>query len=131
MKNGTKPSEAGFTIMEVLVAIVLLAVVGLASARNSVMSMSTLKRSIRNSIAMQLAVEKLEELGSINPTSLDASDNATESAVVQDSISFSRTTTVVVNSDQSRSVTIVVQANDASLGGNYTASSRFPLWGNT
>ena len=131
MKNGmNNQRESGFTIMEVLVAIVLLAFIGLASARNSIMSMTTLKRSIRNSIATQLAIEKIEELGAVDPTTLDAGDNSTEASIIQDNIEYSRATTVVVNSDQSRSVTVVVTPNDTQLGGSYTTTSRFPLWGN-
>ena len=122
--------ESGFSIMEVMVAIVLLAFIGLASARNSIMSMSTLKRSIRNSIATQLAIEKIEELGSVDPTTLDSTDNSSETGITQDNISFSRTTTILVNADLSRSVTVVVAPNDENLGGSYTATSRFPLWGN-
>lgn len=129
--DGSIHGESGFSIVEALVAIVLLAIVGLASAKNSIMSMSTLKRSMRNSIATQLAVEKLEELGSIDPINLDATDNLVEAAVTQDNISFNRTTTIVVNADQSRSITVVVAANDENLGGSYTATSRFSLWGNT
>lgn len=123
-------SEAGFSIMEVMVAVVILALVGLASAKNSIMSMSTFKRSMRNSIAMQLAVEKLEELGSVNPTTLDNSDDSTEANVVEDNITFTRVTQVTQNADESRTVTVTVNANDADLGGTYEVTNTFPLWGN-
>ena len=123
--------EKGFSVIEVLVALVILSIVGLAAARNSIMSMVVLKRSIRTSVATQLAIEKLEELGSIDPVSLDSTDNSNETNLLVDKMQFTRTATITVNADGSRSVSVVVTISDAQLGGTHTASSRFPLWGNT
>ena len=116
-------------IMEVMVALVLLSIIGLAVAKNSIMAMVALKRGIRNSVAMQLATEKLEQLGSVDPTTL-ANTTTTESALTVEDITFSRVSTVSQNTDGSKTVTVTVTPENSELGQEKVATSRFPLWGN-
>lgn len=123
--------QSGFGILEVMVAIVVLAIVSLTTARASIVSYINLNSSMRNSMATQLAIEKLEQFAATDPSTLTSASGGTESAVKQDNVTFTRTTTVTVNADSSVSVTVAVVATDSARGGRYTASNTFPLWGNT
>jgi len=126
-----KKFQQGFSLIEVLVAMVILSVVGLAVANNTIKSYSFMKRSIRNSLATQLALDKLEMVSAVNPTTLDSSDNTVETSVISKNISFTRTTTITVNSDNSRTVTVEVNGNTESLGGRAIYTNRLSLWGNS
>lgn len=90
-----------------------------------------MKRNIRNSVAAQLALDKIEMLSSTDPSTLDSSDNQTESPLVSKNISFKRVTTITVNDDNSRTVTVEVTNLKNILGGHAIFTNRFSLWGNS
>lgn len=130
--NSDRPmKDSGFGLIEVLVSIVILSIVGLATARSSITAMSSLQRSQRNTLAYQLAMTKLESMISIDPTGLDSGDNSTESSIIAEGAEFTRTVAIVVNTDQSRQITVSVAPKDLSLGGVSTISHTVSLWGNT
>ncbi|WKZ56850.1 MAG: prepilin-type N-terminal cleavage/methylation domain-containing protein [Bdellovibrionota bacterium] len=128
-KQIRRSGQCGFSIIECMVALTVLAIGALGVARSISNTLSVSKRTMRHSIAMQLASERLEELAAVDPQSLDETDNSAEADMLVDNITFSRTTTVVVNDDQSRTVTVTVAGSVAELGGGVTLSATYPLWG--
>lgn len=127
----TTTKERGFTVIEVLVSIVILGVVGLAVAMNTIKSYTFLKRGIRNSYAAQLALDKIETLAAKDPSTLSSANNQTESGLSWRNVKFNRTTTITVNSDGSRTISVSVTGANKSLGGKANMVSTLPLWQST
>ena len=126
----TKPScEAGFSILEVLAAIVLLSIVGLNVTYGTIISLRMLKRSMRTSLATELAAQRMEELAALDPSTLNDSYDLVETGLISDNVSFSRTTEVTVNSDKSVTVDISVVGEHSTLGGRAALSNTFAYWG--
>jgi len=121
--------DRGFLLIEVLVAVLLLSIASLSILQSTVMSYKTVIRNQRNSLAQQIALEKMEELAGENPANLGDGFDATETGLVYDDISFTRVTEVTVNSDNSRTVVVSVAATETELGGEMTLSNNFALWG--
>lgn len=135
MKNQAAPitvedTERGFSIVEVLVSISILAVVGLSIASSTINSYVFLKRSFRSSLASQLALDKLELLATVNPDTLTTANNSTETNLKRDSVTFTRTTTITVNADNSRTVSVSVSSTSGS-GGKASFTTTLPQWGNS
>src|SRR4051812_39628763 len=101
MKAHAERQEQGFSLIEGLVAIVILSIVSLHVAHSTIYSYKAIRRNERNSIAAQLAALKMEQLEGITPKNLTAANGGTES-IVQDGINYTRTATIVVNADKSR-----------------------------
>jgi Tfp pilus assembly protein PilV len=125
-----RPGETGSSLLEVLVSISLLAISGLAISMNSIMALKTLKFVELNHIASTLAISKLEEFASIDAADISPAMNETEPAVVwPDSlITFHRTSTVVVNADQSRTVTVAVSNNETPMNTSVELENTFAVW---
>lgn len=122
-------NEKGFSLIEVLVGFSILSVVALNITYSSILSYKITKRNIRNSIASQLAHERMEDLAAVSPANLGDTYDETESDLEVENISFTRVTEVTVNADNSRSVTVTVTANAEELGGAAEVSNTFALWG--
>lgn len=128
MKAKMKHQE-GALLLELLIAIVVIGVLGLAIANSmwTVHSIEVVNR--RNFSALQLANEKMEAVALTNPELLDDSAPQTE-VVVKEGVSFLRTTTVTIMPSRSRRVNIMVETVNASdRGGNAELESSFSLWG--
>ena len=123
-------AQAGSTIVEVLVAIVLFGLVGLSMATSNIYGIKFQKRAELGNLATNLAVTKIEQLAGYDPTTLDAGDNSSETgiAVSGHSITFNRVTTITVNSDGSRTVQVTVSSPIASLLTPVTYVTRFAPW---
>lgn len=122
-------NQRGMTLVEVLVALVLLSVVPLGLTYSSILSYKVIHRNQRHSVASQLALDRMEDLAATNPANLNDTFDETENNVVVDGASFTRITEVTLNADNSRTVLVTVTGNEASLGGRATVSSTFALWG--
>jgi len=72
----------------------------------------------------------MEELAALNVTSITNALNDTETAVVWADFqtTFTRTTTVVVNADNSRSVTVEVSSNSLKIPTTVDFSTTFANW---
>lgn len=123
-------SERGTGIMEILVSMVLLAIAGMGVTMSMSTAMKTAKYTEYNHIASSLAVSKLELLAAVNVNFLTTAQAGTESAVAwpNSSVTFRRVTTVVVNADNSRSVTVSVSPNDANYAMTVSFSNQYALW---
>lgn len=122
--------EQGFSLLEVMVSIGLFAVMASAISGSLTTAMRVAKLTEIHFVASSLAAGKIEELSSVDPLDLDSSDNQTESAVVVDgyNMSFTRTTAITINADNSRTITVNVSSNNPGLPNNVNFSTTFALW---
>ncbi len=123
-----KNREEGFLLMEALVIISLFGLLALVAAHTVIFSYRMRHKAAHNSAAMQLAMEELESLASVDPSTLDASDNFNDT-IKRDHMSFNRSVNFTVNSDNSRTVLVTISDNDTKNGGKATLSSTFATWG--
>lgn len=120
--------ECGFFLVEVLVVLVLFALVGMMLAHSSVLSEQTRTRAVHQSVAAQLAIEKMELLSAIDPITLTATNNSTEN-ISHGVMQFKRTTAITVNADGSRTININVNSLNTPFVAKASATNTFALWG--
>ena len=122
--------EEGMVLLEVLAAVLLLSVISLSVAINSLNAMRTAKFTEHNHAASSLAISKMEELASIDVSNLTAANSSTESSVTFGSLNtqFSRVATVTVNADNSRSITVEVSTVDAPIPTTVSFTTSFAEW---
>ena len=123
-------SEEGFTILSVLVAVVLVAIISLALSRNTMASMKIMRLTEINNFASNLAVSKIEEIASRASSEIDSSLDEVESNVSfpNTDITFRRTTTVTVNGDDTRTITVDVASNSSVIPTSVTFSTGLSVW---
>jgi Tfp pilus assembly protein PilV len=125
-----RTSESGASMVEVLVAMSLLAISGLAVTQSTIRAYATLNQSYRTSVASQIALDKIESLAQQDPSTIQTTSNESHSAVTQTGLQFFRTTTVTVNADGSRTVLVTVTSPSGSPG-TASLTTTLPLWGNS
>lgn len=123
-------SEKGFSMFELLVASAILTIVGLALAKSSIASYVALERNITRESAMQLALEKIEQMAAKDPTTLTATSSPPEMNLVKNGIKYNRMTTISVNVDGSRRVIVSVVPVKYYMGGYAMVMDTFMVWGN-
>ncbi|MCB0333339.1 MAG: prepilin-type N-terminal cleavage/methylation domain-containing protein [Bdellovibrionales bacterium] len=121
-------NEQGFSIAEILCAMTLFAIFALGLAKTTILSMQMRHKSAYDSIASQLAVEKMEEFAGTDPSSLSDGDSWDES-VSRGNMSFNRNSSVSVHSDGSRTVYVDVTAESSVSGSTVSLMNTFYLWG--
>lgn len=120
-------SQSGFFLVEALAMMLLLAILGFAFTKSAQMAILLRSKSARHATAMEIAVDKMEEISGIDPSTLDdSSDSLT--TVVRDGRAFSLAVDVTVNGDGSREVAIEVSGGSI-LGGSASLEKSLPLWG--
>ncbi len=122
--NVSGAREAGVTLIELVVAIVLMELAFLAIADSMRTSLIHFKRSLRETYATELAIEKMEELAAKDPLAI-SSDGERENITVR-SVKFVRSVEVTVRPDKSRLVTVSVTPEQTELGGKCILSNTFP-----
>lgn len=122
--------DEGVTLMEVLVAITLVAIMAAAGISNLMVALRTAKHTEVNYAANTLAISKVEELAAVDVSALDSSYNGTESSVSWNdlNITFTRVTTVTVNADSSRTLSVDVSSNSDSVPTSVNFTTTFALW---
>lgn len=122
--------ESGFLIIELMVALVVLAIVGLAITSSAYSGLRFQKQAEIGNFARNIAVSRLEELAGIPTSSLSSSYNETNTAVTVTgtNVPFQRTTTVSINADGSKTVTVAVSSSSALLTQTVTLSTQFAAW---
>lgn len=118
------------TLIELMVCLLVAALVSIGISKSSVLSLRLASKTRHDSAGVQLAMEKLEEFGAMDPQFLDETKSAVETEVIRQGMSFSRMVDVTINSDRSRQITVTVQA----LRGHgdsepVTLADTFALWG--
>jgi Tfp pilus assembly protein PilV len=122
--------ESGVSMVEVLVAMSLLAISGLAVTQSTIRAFGTLNQSYRTSVASQIALDKIENLAQQDPSTIQSTSNETNSSVTQSGLQFLRSTRVTVNSDGSRTIIVSVTSPTGSPG-TASLTTTLPLWGNS
>lgn len=125
-----KTCERGVSVVEVLVAISLLAISGLAVAQSTIRSFATLSQSYRTSVASQIALDKIESLAQLDPSTIQTTSNESKTSITQSGLLFYRSTSITINSDGSRTILVSV-TSPTGLSGKSTLTSTLPLWGNS
>lgn len=120
--------EEGFSLIDVLVAVCLLAIMGISLAYSNVNTIQTVSRTERNAIALRLATEKLEQMSAIDPINISDINDSTESITWLGS-PYTRVTDVTVNADGSRTILVTVTGGNTILGGSAEVEGTFQIWG--
>lgn len=123
-----RKSESGLTIMEVLVAATLLAVVGVSITKSSITITQQNNRTVYRSQAIELATDKLEELATMNPELLSDDLDASES-LTHEGHSFTRTVNVTIKSNRARHALVTVRSNAPGVDVEVVLENSFALWG--
>ncbi len=117
---------AGFTLIEILVAMVVFAIASLGLAMGVTSVMRSNQRSYLASIATNLAQDKLEELKAMSPVNvISCNSNCDNNSVpTTDGVEFTRTWNVVDNSPVTgvKQIDVTVQWEDHTTH-NFTISS--------
>lgn len=123
-------SERGFLMLEVMVALVVLAIVGVAITNSAYSALRFQKQAEIGSFARNIAVSRIEELAGVPTGTLSSSYNETNTTVTVPgtSVQFTRSTTVTANSDGSKSVSVTVGSSSVLLRSSLTLTSRFSPW---
>jgi len=121
--------EKGLFLIDVIVAILLSAIIAMGLTQSALVSYRYSQKAIADSVATQLALEKLEEYGTINPETLSDGDQQIETEIIREGISFRRQLDVSINALRSRVITVQVTSNKAKLSTDITLSNAFALWG--
>ena len=122
-------NEQGTTLVEIIFATFLSLVIAMGILSSTLTSYQTAGGNSRNSVATQLALEKLEQFAAITPQNISSANNQTENDLLRDHMSFIRTVTVTTSSDRTRIVTVNVRAKNSRFQTNITLSNSFALWG--
>ena len=122
--------QRGSSMLEVLVATLILAIIGLTVTLSAISGIRFQKVSEIGNIAMNLAVSKAEELSGVRIDLLTDSYDATESNLLLTGhkISFKRVTDVTVNSDGSRTIAITVSSDSRYLPQPARYTTTFAPW---
>ena len=83
-------SEGGVSLIEVLVALVIFSIMGLSVAYSTMAKMNAQARNVRNNLALQIAMDSLEQYAAIDPDTLDDTDDSTGVTVQRQGINFLR-----------------------------------------
>jgi prepilin-type N-terminal cleavage/methylation domain-containing protein len=122
-------SEQGMTLIEVLVAILLIGIVSMAVAVNTINALSVAKKTHINYLASNLALSKVEQLAAYEASQLSAlSTTETHLTTAGTDLTFKRTTTIVKNSDNSRTITVRVDSESAAVPTHVTFTSTLSVW---
>ena len=122
--------QAGSTLLELMVALSIFAVVGLGLAMSTQMGLLFQKRSEIGNLAKNLAISKAETLSGVEISLLNDTYDSVESSVnvTGHKITFRRQTDITVNSDGSRTITIIISSGSKYLPNPITYSTRFAPW---
>ena len=123
-------TQAGITMVEVLVALLLFCIIGLGLTKSAVAAINYQKRTEIANLAKNLAVSKAEELSGVKLDELTSAYNHTETdiSIATHEIKFNRTTAITVNADGSRTITISVTSSTPLLPNPVSFSTRFAPW---
>lgn len=122
-------AQGGFGLLEVIVSIVLLSIITLGLTSAAISALKFGQFTELNQIASSLAISKMEELASQSAVDLNAGTTTEDLVPWPDTkFTFKRVTSVVVNSDQSRTVHTKVSSNDGPFSTSSDFTTTFAVW---
>ena len=98
-------------MVELLVTTFILSFISLGVAKSTVVAYKTSNHTRAESVAMQMAIETMEEYTSINPQTLADDSDTTDPIIVREGLSFSRVVDVTIDANRSRNVQVTVESN--------------------
>lgn len=114
MANAHAQSQSGFSLIELMASVSLLAIVSVGSIQAFTTAATIIRGSDRYSVQSQLALNKLEEFAAIPASNLAAGESIEKNLKVR-GMTFDRTTQVASFADGKRQVTITVAAVDPGV----------------
>ena len=125
--------EKGVGLIEILFSLWLIAIMSLGLGSNIVSTFRTHKSVLISEAVNDLAIERVEVYSSINPLEMtQASHGDSENSLTVPYIknmTFTRTTTITVNADTSRTINVVVTCNHAGFANKTTTlETTFIRW---
>ena len=122
--------EKGFLMLELMVAMVVLAIVGLAITTSAYSGLRFQKQAEIGNFARNIAVSRIEVLAGVPTGVLSSSYNETNTSVTVagTNVTFLRSTAVVTNADGSKTVTITVASSSNLLSKSVVLTSQFAAW---
>lgn len=108
--------DGGFTLIEVLFAIGICAIIMMGVVKSSGLASSTINRSINNSLATRIAQDTLENYYLADPESLTEKDSFNDTVKVEH-YEFARKVEIEVNADRSRTLRVAVEGSKEKSGG--------------
>lgn len=96
-------AQEGFTLVEVLVAMSFAAIVSLGLLKAVLLSQGFGNETLHRSLAMQLALERMEEFVAVDPATFSDAMDSDEPSVARSGFRFHRITNISINADRSRS----------------------------
>ncbi len=122
----SKRSQEGFSILEILVSLSILSIVGMALSQATTAMLKARSIALYKQGATQIAFETVESYASLNPSTISAA--STTDAVTRSGRAYSRTTTVSINPNGSRTVNVQVQPAREGQNGSARLSGTFTSW---
>jgi prepilin-type N-terminal cleavage/methylation domain-containing protein len=122
---------AGFTLIEVMVAMMVMGIAASAAVMSFTTSLQVWKHTEAHNAASDLAASRVEQLTAVPATSLTAAAyNETNQPVSWPGlgIQFLRNTTITPNTDGSRSINVKVWSNDMRIKTSVNFVTRFAQW---
>lgn len=118
------------SLVEVMVAVVFFAIVGLALTQSVLGGIRFQKQAEIIMLAKNLAISKAEQLSGVSTTLLNDTYDLTENnlTVTGHTITFTRVTNVTVNSDGSVTVDVSVSSLNPILTNAVSFTTRFAPW---
>lgn len=120
-------NESGVSLIELMVTVLLLTVIGAAATASTITYLHARKRAMNDSLALQLAQERIEEFAAVDPVRFSDGDSWTE-IETRLGLAFTRVSTISLNADNSRTVVVQVSPNQETDGGSATISASFVPW---
>lgn len=122
--------EAGIGLVEVMVSTVMLLLIGASMVSNLHFSLRSSKFIEVQHAASTLAADQIEKIASRDVLKITAELNETESIIYAPGLNmpFKRSTTVVVNPDSSRSVTVSVYTSGNNMPKPVVFKNNFYAW---
>lgn len=127
-RENKENNEAGFSMLDVLLAMMFLGIVLSTYARNSVSTYQGVDKTARYANALSIAEQNLEALIQVNPLTLDNTDDVTDT-VIQDNITYSRDIDITVNANGSRFIEIEIESISANQKAEVRLEHTAALWG--
>ena len=123
-------NQSGQTLVMALVAVMLVAIVGLGLAKSLISSLHIMKHTEIHYAASNLASSQIELLAARDSSELTPSLNSTESAVSfpGTNVTFTRTTTITTNADDTRTINVVVQSNNEGVPTSVSFTTSLSVW---
>lgn len=122
--------ERGITMMEVLVGLLLMGIIGMMFASSFTTGLRVATITAANHAASCLATSRMEELAAVDTLDLDSSYNENAVSVSWPDISFpfARTTQVITNADNSRTITVSVSSTNSAVPTSVSFSTTLAMW---